>query len=78
MMNITCGENYPAQAPTIKFNSKCNLPCINQTNGLVDPSKFIMFKNWNQQYTMEKILIGLKSEMIANKKLAQPADGDMY
>ena len=27
---------------------------------------------------MEKILIGLKNEMIANKKLAQPADGDMF
>ena len=27
---------------------------------------------------MEKILIGLKNEMIANKKLPQPADGDMY
>ena len=27
---------------------------------------------------MEKILIGLKNEMIANKNLNQPADGDMY
>ena len=27
---------------------------------------------------MEKLLIGLKNEMIANKKLPQPADGDMY
>lgn len=27
---------------------------------------------------MEKILIGLKQEMVANKKSAQPADGDMY
>jgi hypothetical protein len=27
---------------------------------------------------MEKILIALKQEMIANKKNSQPADGDMY
>jgi ubiquitin-protein ligase len=37
-----------------------------------------MFKNWNPAYTMEKILIGIKNEMVNNKKLAQPADGDMY
>jgi hypothetical protein len=37
-----------------------------------------MFKNWDANYTMEKVLIGLKNEMIANKKAAQPADGDMY
>lgn len=37
-----------------------------------------MFKNWNPAYTMEKVLIGLKNEMVANKKLQQPADGDMY
>ena len=27
---------------------------------------------------MEKVLIGLKNEMISNKKAAQPADGDMF
>jgi hypothetical protein len=27
---------------------------------------------------MEQCLIALKNEMIANKKLPQPADGDMY
>ena len=27
---------------------------------------------------MEKILIGLKNEMISNKKAPQPADGDMF
>jgi|TARA_B110000285_G_scaffold141812_1_gene158606 ubiquitin-protein ligase len=37
-----------------------------------------MFKNWNPEYNMEKVLIGLKNEMISNKKAAQPADGDMF
>jgi hypothetical protein len=37
-----------------------------------------MFANWNNTYTMEKILIGIKNEMINNKKLPQPADGDMF
>ena len=77
MMTITCGESYPALAPTIRFNSKVNIPCVNQSNGNVEKT-FHMFKNWNPEYTMEKILIGLKNEMINNKKLAQPADGDMF
>ena len=78
MMSIVCGDNYPNQPPEIKFNSKINLPCVNQANGVVEPSKFHMFKNWNPDYTMEKILIGLKNEMISNKKAPQPADGDMF
>ena len=78
MMSIECGENYPAQPPKMKFNSKLNLPCVNQSNGTVEPSKFSMFKNWNPAYTMEKCLIGIKQEMINNKKLPQPADGDMF
>jgi ubiquitin-conjugating enzyme E2 variant len=78
MLTITCGQNYPNAAPIFQFNSKINLPCVNQSNGMVDPNKFHMFFNWNSSYTLEKILIGLKNEMISNKKLAQPADGDMY
>jgi len=62
----------------VRFQSKANLPSVNQSNGVVEPSKFPLFKNWNPETTMEKMLIGLKNEMIQNKKLAQPADGDMY
>lgn len=63
---------------TVKFNSKINIPSVNQSNGSLDPSKFGLLKNWNRETTMEKILIGVKNEMIANKNLNQPADGDMY
>ena len=77
-MEIQCGDQYPNVPPTIKFNSKINIPCVNQSNGVVEPSKFHMFKSWNPDYTMEKVLIGLKNEMISNKKAPQPADGDMF
>ncbi len=55
-----------------------NLPCVNQANGKVEPTKFHVFQQWKGDYDMEKTLIGLKNDMIANKKLPQPADGDMY
>jgi len=51
---------------------------VNQQTGVVEPSKFGLFKSWNPDTTMEKMLIGLKNEMIANKKAPQPADGEMY
>jgi ubiquitin-protein ligase len=51
---------------------------VNPGNGRVEPTKFHLFTSWNSSYDMEKILIGLKNEMIANKNLNQPADGDMY
>jgi ubiquitin-conjugating enzyme E2 variant len=67
-MSIVCGENYPEQAPQIRFNSKINIPCVNQSTGVVE-QKFHMFANWNPKYTLEAILIGIKTEMINNKKL---------
>tara|TARA_B110000977_G_C10892261_1_gene421897 strand:+ start:633 stop:746 length:114 start_codon:yes stop_codon:yes gene_type:complete len=37
-----------------------------------------LFNPWNPATTLEKMLIGIKNEMIINKKSAQPADGDMF
>ena len=67
---IKCGPSYPAKAPEVSFSSKINLPCVNQQNGRVEPSKFHIFANWKGDYDMEKVLIGLKNEMIANKNLS--------
>jgi ubiquitin-protein ligase len=50
---------------------------VNSNNGNVE-NKFSLFANWKNEYNMEKILVALKNEMSANRKLAQPADGDMY
>ena len=77
MLTIFVGDNYPAAPPVIKFNSKINLPCVDQSNGSVT-NKFHMFASWNPANTLEKVLIGIKNEMINNKKAAQPADGDMF
>ena len=76
-LSITCHNEYPDTPPRVQFQSKVNLPCVNKDNGRVEP-KFSVFANWNKTYTMEKILVGLKSEMVANKKLPQPNDGEVY
>lgn len=63
---------------TMKFTSKINIPSVNQSTGVLESSKFGLLKNWNRETTIEKMLSGIKNEMIANKNLNQPADGDMY
>lgn len=77
-LSIECGPNYPMTPPAFKFNSKINIPSVNQNNGTLEQSKFSLFKNWNPETTMEKILIAIKTEMVANKSAKQPAAGDMY
>ena len=77
-LTIKCGMDYPNSPPEVWFNSKINIPCVNQTTGKVEPTKFGLFVNWKAEYNMEKVLIGLKNEMIANKKVTQPADGEMF
>jgi hypothetical protein len=61
------------------------LPSVNQANGKVlymifqvEPTKFPLLANWKNTTTIENILVGLKNEMIANKKLAQPGEGTTY
>ncbi|EGR28281.1 protein kinase domain protein [Ichthyophthirius multifiliis] len=77
-LKIVCGPNYPNQPPQVKFLSKINLPCVNQSNGQIEISKFAPLKNWKVTNTIESVLIGLKNEMNANKKLSQPAEGTNY
>jgi len=61
----------------VKFNSKINIPCVDQGSGKVTNS-FALFNPWKPSYTMENILVQLKKVMIDNKNAAQPADGSMY
>ena len=34
-LKIHCDESYPDKPPTIQFQSKVNLPCVNPQNGRV-------------------------------------------
>ena len=79
-LTIKCGDKYPAQPPQIRFKSKINMACVNQSNGTVDPSKFDMIKNWKADYNIESLLLGLKKEMAStiNRKLPQPPEGTEY
>ncbi|CAH8382998.1 unnamed protein product [Eruca vesicaria subsp. sativa] len=76
-LKLFCGKEYPESPPTVRFQTRINMACVNPETGVVEPSLFPMLANWRREYTMEDILIKLKKEMMTshNRKLAQPPEG---
>ena len=72
---IECSAYYPKKAPSVVFTTKINLPFVNQQNGVVNNS-FSYIKNWNESHNLQGILSTIKKEMINNKRLQQPPEGD--
>ncbi|KAG0053795.1 E2 ubiquitin-conjugating protein mms2 [Gryganskiella cystojenkinii] len=79
-LKLHCGDHYPDLPPTVSFLSRINLPCVNQTNGRVDPSKLACLSNWKRDYSLQTVLTELRREMASpnNKKLPQPQEGSMF
>ncbi|KAG7093262.1 Ubiquitin-conjugating enzyme spm2 [Marasmius oreades] len=79
-LKITCGDNYPDAPPKVKFLSRVNLPCVNQTNGEVDPQKLPVLNGWNRNNSIETILVEMRKEMVSpnNRKLPQPPEGSTF
>ena len=75
-LSITCGPKYPDEPPTIRFLSKINLNSVDD-KGLV---KHKTLQSWKREYTMEKVLLDIRSDMSdsKNKKSSQPQEGSMY
>ncbi|KAF9900268.1 E2 ubiquitin-conjugating protein mms2 [Linnemannia zychae] len=79
-LRLYCGNSYPDDPPTVSFTSRINLPCVNQTTGLVDSSKLACLSNWKRHYGLETVLTELRREMALpqNRKLPQPPEGSFY
>ncbi|ERM94132.1 hypothetical protein AMTR_s00010p00151210 [Amborella trichopoda] len=77
-LKLFCDKDYPDNPPTVRFQARINMTCVNQETGLVDPNQFSMLGNWRREYTMEDILTQLKKEMASaqNRKLPQPPEGN--
>ncbi|KAJ1535281.1 E2 ubiquitin-conjugating protein mms2, partial [Nowakowskiella sp. JEL0078] len=71
---------YPDHSPKVNFNSRINLPCVDQRTGTVIPEKLSCLARWSRTYSLETILVELRREMAnpANRKLPQPAEGTTF
>lgn len=76
-LKLFCDTDYPDKPPTVRFQARVNMTCVNPETGVVDPSRFPMLGNWQREHTMEDILISLKKEMSTpqNRRLHQPHEG---
>ncbi|XP_068662192.1 ubiquitin-conjugating enzyme E2 variant 1D-like [Aristolochia californica] len=77
-LKLFCDKDYPDNPPTVRFQTRINMTCVNQDSGVVEPALFPMLADWQREYTMEDILVQLKKEMMSprNRKLAQPPEGN--
>ncbi|XP_060566595.1 ubiquitin-conjugating enzyme E2 variant 2-like isoform X2 [Ruditapes philippinarum] len=79
MLNITCGQNYPEERPTVHFVTKVKLPFVTD-RGLVDFKLVPELKNWSSKCTIKQLLTGIR-RILASKdymKISQPADGATF
>jgi ubiquitin-conjugating enzyme E2 variant len=70
-VKIHCGPDYPDLPPQVTFTSKINLPCVDQRDGKVDPTKLPCLVQWKRDFTMETILIELRRSVHPNKSQAK-------
>eukprot|EP00240_Pyramimonas_obovata_P011560 CAMPEP_0118933230 /NCGR_PEP_ID=MMETSP1169-20130426/11705_1 /TAXON_ID=36882 /ORGANISM="Pyramimonas obovata, Strain CCMP722" /LENGTH=107 /DNA_ID=CAMNT_0006875967 /DNA_START=94 /DNA_END=414 /DNA_ORIENTATION=+ len=45
-LHIFCGDDYPEKPPTVRFVSRINMGCVNQSTGEVDTRLFPVLKQW--------------------------------
>eukprot|EP00927_Polykrikos_kofoidii_P055185 TRINITY_DN49474_c0_g1_i1.p1 TRINITY_DN49474_c0_g1~~TRINITY_DN49474_c0_g1_i1.p1 ORF type:complete len:159 (-),score=18.96 TRINITY_DN49474_c0_g1_i1:150-563(-) len=77
-LQISCGADYPARPPTVRFNTQINLSCSDST-GALKPT-FGIIQGWRREFTIENILEAIRKEMTssANRKLPQPPESACY
>ncbi|XP_058108282.1 ubiquitin-conjugating enzyme E2 variant 1D-like isoform X1 [Magnolia sinica] len=77
-LKLFCDKDYPDNPPSVRFQTRINMTCVNQETGVVEPALFPMLADWQREHTMEDILTQLKKEMASpqNRKLAQPPEGN--
>lgn len=77
-LSMTCGEDYPGQPPVTKFKTKINLPCVGP-DGTVNFSRNTTLANWNgATMGMKDVLLALKAEMNANRRVNQPGESETF
>jgi len=43
-LKLFCGKDYPDNPPSVRFQTRINMTCVNQESGVVREN---FFRNWN-------------------------------
>lgn len=74
-LSVHTGSCYPDTAPTVKFNTKINMPSVD-SNGKVNLQS-LNLPQWSRNSTIETLLVGLRKQMYSSR-LPQPNEGETY
>ena len=77
-VSIVCGERYPEQPMTVRFNTRICMQCVD-ARGVVN-DRWGPLGAWRRDFTIVNVLEALRREMTsaANRKLSQPPEGATY
>ena len=77
-LRVSVGQDYPDAPPTIVFETKVNLSCVDSRGHL--KKDFQAISNWNRNGSIEGVLVAIKNCMNtpANRRASQPPEGSTY
>jgi ubiquitin-conjugating enzyme E2 variant len=79
-LKMDCGDKYPDDPPVLRFLTRINMSCVNNTTGLVDTRQVPVLARWQREYTIKTVLQELRRLMTVkdNLKLTQPPEGSTF
>ncbi|MFH4979125.1 hypothetical protein AB6A40_005834 [Gnathostoma spinigerum] len=80
-LRIECGENYPNEAPSVRFTTKININGVDPNTGIVSRRYVPSLRSWNSSCYIKTVLEDIRKVMMTSKdnmKLPQPPEAATF
>eukprot|EP00455_Lapot_gusevi_P045663 TRINITY_DN5875_c0_g2_i2.p1 TRINITY_DN5875_c0_g2~~TRINITY_DN5875_c0_g2_i2.p1 ORF type:complete len:102 (-),score=26.49 TRINITY_DN5875_c0_g2_i2:71-376(-) len=75
-VEVVTGPDYPFEPPTVRFQTKINMPFVDSRTGRVDDSIDVL-RNWDKTKRIQHVLCSIRDAMTPNHRLPQP-NGEFF